>query len=58
MTLKVDELEKAKIKMAQNILKAAKPKIRCRLGFVFLAGSHAAHLPPVGLLCEDSECCR
>lgn len=45
--------------MAQNILKAAKPKIRCRLGFVFLAGSHAAHyLLPAGLFHKDGECWR
>lgn len=46
MTLTEEELEKPKIKTAQNILKAAKPKIRCRLGFVFLAGSHAARIFP------------
>lgn len=57
MTLKKAELEKPKIKTTQNILKAAKPKIRCRLGFVFLAGSHAAHyLLPAGLFHEDGEC--
>lgn len=46
MTLKDEELEKPKIKMAQNIFKAAKPKIRRRLGFVFLAGSHAVRVFP------------
>lgn len=46
MTLKEEELEKPKIKTAQNILRAAKPKIRRRLGFVFLAGSHAACVFP------------
>lgn len=46
MTLKEEELQKPKIKTAQNILKAAKPKIRVRLGIVFLAGSHAARVVP------------
>lgn len=39
-------MEKPKIKTAQNILKAAKPKIRRRPGFVFLVGSHAARVSP------------
>lgn len=46
VAVKEEELKKPKIKMSQNILKAAKPKFRCRLGFVFLAGSHATHVFP------------
>lgn len=46
MTLEEEKLEKPKIKTAQNILRAAKPKIRHRLGFVFLAGSHATCVFP------------
>lgn len=46
MTLKEEELEEPKVKTAQHILTAAKPKIRRRLGFVFLAGSHAVRVFP------------
>lgn len=42
MTLKEEELEKPKIKTAQNIL----PSLKLDAGFVFLAGSHATCVFP------------